>query len=177
MCDRGLPIPPSPAMSATFYSPIARVENTDARVEATGLLRLKKGESRIDKSDGKPTLYFSAYTATIKCPSLKPPTPQSAVRVYIHGTTEGVDPLADDTIISASGCLAFGVRGRPIALHFHIQNVHIWPADSKPPPGLGVLNCHFTGVIGKMSAKTEPAGIALRWEVDLLREGKAFKVL
>lgn len=155
-----------------FYSNIPFITPKDARVDASGTFRLRKPELRKDP-DNK-TAPFAAYSTTAKCVSLDPPAHQCTLRIYIYGKADAEE---EGTLISASGYFAFGVHGRGVALHFHKDNVQVWPKGSSDPPGIGVVRCSFMGVIGKASSRKAEGGTTWRWEVKLLRAGEPFNTL
>lgn len=158
-----------------LYSPIPIIRPAVPRVDASATLKLRKGAPRKDL-DGES---FMAYETKVACATTTTDGKiihHSALRVYIYGIAEDQPKWADGTIISASGYLTFGLRGRDMSLHLHQLNITIWPTGATDPPGLGTVRCSFMGLIGKHNMKEEDSGVVVRWDVELFQAGEHFLV-
>lgn len=156
-----------------LYSTIPLIRPAVPRVDASAILKLRRGAPRKDL-DGQ---FCMAYETKIVCAVTATNgkiVPYSAIRVYIHGVTEDQAIWGDGTIISATGYLAFGLRGRVMALHFHRKNLGIWPNEATDPLGLGVVRCSFMCLVGKNELKEEDSRIVVRWDVELFQAGDRF---
>lgn len=156
----------------SFYSTIPSLTASDAKVNFTAVIQVKKGQKTASHDDKECVMYDTTIVAPEKPADVMGPKGYS-IRC-IASNQKLADKWDDDTWLSTPGFLVFSKANRKLSLYIDAEDaIVVGTGKTKAliSPNAGVLTCHFLGrITARGVSPSDSSPTASRWDVQLSRD-------